>query len=75
MVTKKEKPLVPTDTAPNAPDRANGEDDNWNRYFGSSHYSVINAGLCDGSVPSYSFDIDALIWMNLCVIDDGATNR
>ena len=64
-----------SEAATYAPDRANGEDDNWNRYFGSSHYSVINAGLCDGSVPSYSFDIDALIWMNLCVIDDGATNR
>jgi len=57
-----------------APDRANGEDDNWNRYFGASH-TVIYAGLCDGSVPSYSFDIGALIWMNLCVIDDGATIR
>lgn len=44
---------------------------NWNRYFGSSHPGGLNAVLVDGSVQFYSFTIDATVWMNRCIIDDG----
>ena len=44
---------------------------NWNRYFGAAHAGGLNAGFCDGSVRFYSFSVDAVLWKNLCVVDDG----
>ena len=57
-----------------APDRSNGGRTNWNRYFGASHVG-LHAVLCDGSVQFYNFNIDAIVWMNLCVVDDGASHN
>jgi prepilin-type N-terminal cleavage/methylation domain-containing protein/prepilin-type processing-associated H-X9-DG protein len=45
----------------------------WRRYFGSSHGSGLNAVFGDGSVRFSPFSVDPLVWMRLCVIDDGAT--
>ncbi|MEO1618413.1 MAG: DUF1559 domain-containing protein [Planctomycetota bacterium] len=53
-----------------APDRDAGQRTNWSRYFGSSH-AGLHAVLVDGSVQFYDFSVDALIWRNLCVVDDG----
>ena len=43
----------------------------WRRYFGSSHAGGLNAVYADGSVHFAPFNVDAVVWMNLCVIDDG----
>lgn len=43
----------------------------WRRMFGSSHPSGLNATRGDGSTAFYSFNIDPIVWMNLCIIDDG----
>ncbi len=56
-----------------APDRDAGQGTNWNRYFGAAH-AGLNAVLCDGSVQFYDFNVDALVWRNLCVVDDGQVN-
>lgn len=45
----------------------------WRRNFGSSHSAGVQAVRGDGSVASYSFTVDPLAWMQLCVIDDGQT--
>jgi len=45
----------------------------WRRMFGSSHASGLNAARGDGSVSFYSYNIDAEVWMYLCIIDDGET--
>ncbi len=60
-----------SDRQTKAPNRDLGEATNWNRYFGSSHASGLNAGFGDGSVRFFSFNIDATTWMRLCVSDDG----
>lgn len=44
---------------------------NWNRYFGAAHSAGLNAGFVDGSVRFFSFQVDAELWKNLCVVDDG----
>jgi prepilin-type N-terminal cleavage/methylation domain-containing protein/prepilin-type processing-associated H-X9-DG protein len=49
----------------------NGTDTVWRRYFGSSHPSGLNAAMGDGSVRFASFNIDAFVWMQACVADDG----
>ncbi len=49
----------------------NPADTNWPRYFGSTHAAGLYAGFCDGSVRFFSFQVDAQLWMNLCVVDDG----
>ncbi len=43
----------------------------WRRMFGSSHAGGLNATLGDGSVRLYSFNVDANLWRQLCIIDDG----
>ena len=43
----------------------------WRRYFGSSHVSGLNAVYGDGSVRFSAFNVDAILWMRSCVIDDG----
>lgn len=45
----------------------------WRRYFGSSHGSGLNATYGDGSVRFSAFSVDPLVWMRLCVVDDGET--
>jgi prepilin-type N-terminal cleavage/methylation domain-containing protein len=45
----------------------------WRRYFGSSHFSGLNALFCDGAVRFAPFSVDPVVWMRLCVIDDGET--
>jgi prepilin-type N-terminal cleavage/methylation domain-containing protein/prepilin-type processing-associated H-X9-DG protein len=45
----------------------------WRRYFGSNHGSGLNATYGDGSVRFSPFNVDPLVWMRLCVIDDGIT--
>ncbi|MCC9599427.1 DUF1559 domain-containing protein [Stieleria sp. JC731] len=59
-----------SDSQTYTPDRDANEGTNWNRYFGSSHTGV-HAVMCDGSVQYFDFAIDAKIWMQLCVVDDG----
>jgi prepilin-type N-terminal cleavage/methylation domain-containing protein len=49
----------------------NGSGTVWRRYFGSSHTGGLNAVYGDGSVHFAPFSVDAIVWMNLCVIDDG----
>ncbi|TWT66132.1 hypothetical protein CA85_29960 [Allorhodopirellula solitaria] len=44
---------------------------NWNRYFGGPHTGGLNAAFCDGSVRFYSFSVDAIVWKQLCLINDG----
>ncbi len=51
----------------------NGTTTVWRRYFGSSHSGGLNAVYGDGSVHFAPFNVDAVVWMNLCVIDDGNT--
>ncbi|QDV65540.1 DUF1559 domain-containing protein [Crateriforma conspicua] len=43
----------------------------WRRYFGAAHAEGLNAVRCDGSVNFYAYTVDAELWKNLCVIDDG----
>jgi prepilin-type N-terminal cleavage/methylation domain-containing protein/prepilin-type processing-associated H-X9-DG protein len=43
----------------------------WRRYFGSSHPGGLNAAMGDGAVKLVSFNVDPLLWMRACVIDDG----
>ncbi len=43
----------------------------WRRYFGSSHTGGLNSVFGDGSVRFASYNVDALVWMRACVIDDG----
>lgn len=43
----------------------------WRRYFGSGHPGGLNACFGDGSVRFASFNVDASVWMNSCIIDDG----
>lgn len=43
----------------------------WRRYFGSAHVSGLNSVLGDGSVKFSPYNVDALVWKNLSVIDDG----
>jgi len=52
------KPVIPTAT-------------NWPRYFGSTHSAGLYASFCDGSVRFFSFQVDAELWMDHCVVDDG----
>lgn len=54
-----------------APDRDAGQSTNWNRYFGAAHSGGLNAAFCDGSVRFFSFSVDPLTWMRMCLIDDG----
>ena len=42
----------------------------WRRYFGSAHTGGLNAVYGDGSVRFASFNVDATVWMQACVIDD-----
>lgn len=53
------------------PSSFNGPGTVWRRYFGSSHAGGLNAVYGDGSVHFAPFNVDAVVWMNLCVIDDG----
>jgi prepilin-type N-terminal cleavage/methylation domain-containing protein/prepilin-type processing-associated H-X9-DG protein len=43
----------------------------WRRYFGSGHPAGLNALYGDGSVRFTSFNVDSLVWMYACIIDDG----
>ena len=43
----------------------------WRRYFGSSHAGGLNSVRGDGSVQFAPFTVDPIVWMNICVIDDG----
>jgi prepilin-type processing-associated H-X9-DG protein len=43
----------------------------WRRYFGSSHAGGLNSTFADGSVRFSSFNVDPMVWMYQCVIDDG----
>jgi prepilin-type N-terminal cleavage/methylation domain-containing protein len=58
-----------------APDRNAGQGTNWNHYFGSSHASGLNVVLCDGSVQFFDYNVDATLWKNLCLIDDGEVDE
>ncbi len=42
----------------------------WRRYFRLKS-SGLNAVYGDGSVRFSSFNVDAIAWMQACVIDDG----
>jgi prepilin-type N-terminal cleavage/methylation domain-containing protein len=55
------------------PDRENGGRTNWNRYFGAAHVG-LHAVLCDGSVQFYDFNVDPIVWMHRCLVDDGESN-
>ena len=57
--------------ATGTPSNFNGAGTVWRRYFGSSHAGGLNAVYGDGSVHFAPFNVDAVVWMNLCVIDDG----
>jgi prepilin-type N-terminal cleavage/methylation domain-containing protein len=56
-----------------SPSAPTGGSNVWRRYFGSSHFSGLNAVYADGSVRFSPFTVDPLAWMRLCVIDDGET--
>jgi len=43
----------------------------WRRYFGSSHAGGLNAVFADGSVRFISFTVNPLVFMRVCVADDG----
>ncbi len=43
----------------------------WRRYFGSSHTGGMNAVFADGSVRFIRFNVDPLVFMRACVVDDG----
>jgi prepilin-type N-terminal cleavage/methylation domain-containing protein len=43
----------------------------WSVRFGGSHPSGCIVVMCDGSVRSISYSVDATNWMNLCLINDG----
>lgn len=60
-----------SDTNTFAPDRDSGQGTNWNRYFGAAHPGGLNAAFLDGSVRTFSFSVDAVTWMHLCISDDG----
>lgn len=43
----------------------------WRRYFGSAHSVGLNSVLGDGSVRFTGYTVDALVWMQSNIIDDG----
>jgi prepilin-type N-terminal cleavage/methylation domain-containing protein/prepilin-type processing-associated H-X9-DG protein len=43
----------------------------WRRNFGSAHPSGINAVFGDGSVRHIRYTVDPVLFMRVCVIDDG----
>jgi prepilin-type N-terminal cleavage/methylation domain-containing protein len=43
----------------------------WSVRFGGSHPGYLNAVLADGSVRTYTFQVDANNWMRICLINDG----
>lgn len=45
----------------------------WSSKFGSMHDGVFNAVLCDGSVRSISFSVNAEQFRRFCVSNDGLT--
>ncbi|ELP29485.1 protein containing DUF1559 [Rhodopirellula baltica SWK14] len=59
------------DTVAPLPPEAYDAYTNWNRYFGAAHSAGLNAAFCDGSVRFFSYSVDATLWKNLCVCDDG----
>jgi prepilin-type processing-associated H-X9-DG protein len=63
----------PTIKITGSPSDPNGGSNVWRRYFGSSHGSGLNATYADGSVRFSPFSVDPMVWMYLCVIDDGQT--
>jgi prepilin-type N-terminal cleavage/methylation domain-containing protein/prepilin-type processing-associated H-X9-DG protein len=40
--------------------------------FGSAHPAGVNMAMCDGSVDSYSFDVEKHIWSSIGKRDDGS---
>jgi prepilin-type N-terminal cleavage/methylation domain-containing protein len=47
----------------------------WPRYFGSAHVGGLNSAYGDGSVRFAPFTVDPLVWMRVCVIDDGQVSE
>ncbi len=43
-----------------------------NLSFGSAHPGGVNMVMCDGSVHSYDFDVDPLVWNSFGKRDDGS---
>ncbi|QDU30804.1 hypothetical protein ETAA8_59530 [Anatilimnocola aggregata] len=52
-----------------APDRR--DTSIYDRRFGSSHFAVLNAAFCDGSVKSLQYNIDLQVFRQLTVRNDG----
>ena len=44
----------------------------YNTSFGSAHSGGVNMAMCDGSVDSYGFDVDPLVWNAIGKRDDGS---
>ena len=40
-------------------------------FMGSAHPAGVNIAMCDGSVDSYGFDVDPLVWNGIGGRDDG----
>jgi prepilin-type N-terminal cleavage/methylation domain-containing protein/prepilin-type processing-associated H-X9-DG protein len=43
----------------------------WSVRFGGPHPGVFNAAMCDGSVRTIKYTIDANNWLRICLINDG----
>jgi prepilin-type N-terminal cleavage/methylation domain-containing protein len=58
-------------TAPNGTPSNTTGSTLWRRYFGSAHSSGLNAVFGDGAVRHIRYSVDPVVFMRLCVIDDG----
>jgi prepilin-type processing-associated H-X9-DG protein len=47
----------------------------WPIAFGSSHPAGANFVLCDGSVRMVAFNVNPVVFMNACTINDGAATQ
>jgi prepilin-type N-terminal cleavage/methylation domain-containing protein len=43
----------------------------WSVRFGGEHPGVFTAAMCDGSVRSIAYTVDATNWLRICLINDG----
>lgn len=44
----------------------------YNDRFGSAHATGLNIGRCDGSVATFDFEVDPLVWAGLGMRNDGS---
>jgi prepilin-type N-terminal cleavage/methylation domain-containing protein len=57
--------------APNVVDASGNPVTIWNEQFGGPHLSGLQAVLCDGSVHTFTWGMDATVWAAICTRNGG----